>query len=218
MVDLDDPRLARPPWRGRTNVDALTIACIEHAERIVAEEHPNIAHEFYVTQGSYQGDSGDPDSGTTHRLGGGVDLRWCGHNECYKALRRAGMFIWRRYPWQGDWPDHFHGAPIGHPHMDYRLKAQETSYLGGGDGLGGRDDGPRPNPIPRPVWPPEGDTVTPDQINEIVSQTVAALTPVIEKAVAANKLDVGRPNKLSDDKVLESVLNRLVSIDKKLGK
>lgn len=148
-----DPRLACPPWRGRSNVDALTIACIEHAESIVREKWPAIAHDFICTQGSYQGSAGDKDSGTTHRLGGGVDLRWCGHPQCYLALRMAGMFIWHRTPEQGDWSDHFHGAPIGHPFMDFRLEAQETSYFRGGNGLGGPDDGPRLNPIPEPVWP-----------------------------------------------------------------
>lgn len=175
---MSDPRLARPLWRGRTNVDALTISCIEHAEQIVRDEHPKIAHEFVVTQGSYQGDSGDPDSGSTHNRGGAVDLRWCGHIECYRALRRAGMFIWHRYPWQGDWPDHFHGAPLGHPDMDPRLAAQGVSYLNGGDGLGGRDDGPRFNPIPRPVWPwPEEDVMQDAdwiKLEKIVRDSVAA--------------------------------------------
>lgn len=150
---MNDPRLARPLWRGRTNVDALTIACIERAEALVRERRPSIAHSFVVTQGSYQGDAGDPDSGTTHRLGGAVDLRWCGHHVCYWALRAAGMFIWHRTPGQGPWPDHFHGAPLDHPFMDSRLAAQQRSYLGGGNGLLGPDDGPRLHPIPRPVWP-----------------------------------------------------------------
>ena len=156
---MADPRLARPLWRGRTNVDAYTIGWIEHAEAIVRQRHPEIAHEFVVTQGSYQGTGGDPDSGTTHSKGGGVDLRWCGHPECYRALRLAGGFIWHRTPAQGDWADHFHGAPLGHPFMDSRLAAQENSYLLGGNGLGGDDDGPRLQPIPRPVWPwpPEDD-------------------------------------------------------------
>ncbi len=171
-----DPRLARPAWRGRTNVDAYTIACIEHAEQIVRDEAPQIAHLFDVTQGSYQGDAGDPDSGTTHRLGGGVDLGWCGHPVCYSALRRAGMFIWHRDPSQGDWADHFHGAPIGHPFMDFRLAAQETSYFAGGDGLVGRDTGPRFTPIPQPVWPyPPEDDVTPEDMDKIADKVVDKL-------------------------------------------
>jgi hypothetical protein len=152
---VSDPRLARPLWRGRTNVDALTIACIEHAEQIVRDERPDIAHLFTVTQGGYQieNPNREPDSGTTHLRGGGTDLSWCGHPFCYLALRRAGMFIWHRTPKQGPWRDHFHGAPLGHPFMDPALEAQEDSYLARGNGLGGEDDGPRLNPIPRPVWP-----------------------------------------------------------------
>lgn len=170
-----DPRLARPSWRGRTNVDAFTIAAIEHAEQIVRDITPANAHQFVVTQGSYQGTEGDPDSGSTHRLGGAVDLRYCGHPLCLWALRKAGMFIWHRRPDQGDWPDHYHGAPIGHPFMDERLKAQEADYLGGGNGLGSRDDGPRLSPIPRPVWPwpEEDDMVDPavkDQLDRIEKQ------------------------------------------------
>lgn len=181
-------------------MDALTISCIEHAEQIVRERHPQTAHLFVCTQGSYQGSSGDPDSGTTHRLGGAVDLRWCGHPECYRALRLAGMFIWHRFRWQGDWPDHFHGAPIGHPYMDYRLKAQETSYLNGGNGLGGTDDGPRLNPIPRPVWPwPQEDDMAnyAEQLDRIEKQgkrteaKVDRLTTITVKRLKALRAKIG---------------------------
>lgn len=175
---MPDSRLIRPRWRGRTNVDAYTIACIEHAEQIVRQRAPKIAHPFVVTQGSYQGSAGDPDSGTTHRLGGGVDLRWCGHWDCYVALREAGMFIWHRTPAQGDWVDHFHGAPLGHPYMDARLAAQERSYLAGGDGLGGRDTGPRLEPPPRPVWPwppPPPKKQRPKRIQKMIAKGKAQL-------------------------------------------
>lgn len=153
---MADARLARPLWRGRTNVDAYTIAWIEHAEQIKRDQWPNrpeLHHLFEVTQGGYQGTAGDPNSGTTHRLGGGTDMHWCVHPECLLALRLAGGFVWHRTPDQGPWPDHFHGAPLGHPYMDARLAAQGASYLAGGNGIGGTDDGPRLNPIPRPVWP-----------------------------------------------------------------
>ncbi len=199
-----DPRLARPLWRGRTNVDALTIACIEHAEQIVRETAPKIAHEFVVTQGSYQGSTGDPDSGTTHRLGGGVDLRWCGHAVCYEALRQAGLFIWHRRPSQGDWVDHYHGAPIGHPYMDWRLEQQEASYLAGGDGLGGADDGPRLNPIPRPVWPwpPEDDMQDADF--ERIAQIIRDEVP---KAVAEYQVTTDK-GKRSLVQMVEELWNR----------
>jgi hypothetical protein len=201
---MTDPRLARPLWRGRTNVDALTISCIERAEQIVADRYPLIAHEFIVTQGSYQGDGGDPDSGTTHRLGGAVDLRWCGHLSCYRALREAGMFIWHRTPDQGDWADHFHGAPIGHPFMDWRLKTQEASYLAGGDGLGGRDDGPRLDPIPRPVWPwPEEDEDMP-LTDEDAAKVAAAL---LDGQYVELKRSDGTVKEISIRSAIQRILN-----------
>lgn len=157
-------------------MDAYTIAWIEHAEAIVRDEHPEFAHDFYCTQGSYQGDGGDPDSGNTHALGGPVDLRWCGHTFCLLALRRAGGFVWWRKPlWRNGvlvWPDHIHGGPIGHPFMDPSAQRQEVAYLNGRNGLAdnGPDDGPRINPIPRPVWPwpPEDDMADyAEQLNRI---------------------------------------------------
>lgn len=203
-----DARLERPTWRGRTNVDALTIACIEHAEAIVRDSAPRVAHMFVVTQGSYQGTAGDPDSGTTHRLGGGVDLVYCGHMICYVALRDAGMFIWHRTPDQGDWDDHFHGAPIGHPFMDPRLKAQEISYLAGGDGLGGRDDGPRTTPIPRPVWPwppQEEDDMFTDQDRERLERIEKQVRRAREGSYTRDKalIDLARSTSADVDELIE---------------
>lgn len=215
---MTDLRLARPLWRGRTNVDALTIACIEHAERIVADEHPDIAHEFVVTQGSYQGEGGDPDSGTTHRLGGGVDLRWCGHWVCYLALRRAGMFIWHRDPSQGDWPDHYHGAPLDHPYMDARLAAQQVSYLDGGNGLGGVDDGPRLNPIPRPVWPPQEDDMTPDQDARLKAVEKTGAETARDVAAIAKSLEKFRTNNWRREAAMAKALKEQgVDVDKILA-
>lgn len=182
---MSDPRLARPLWRGRTNVDAYTIAWIEHAEQIKHDRwpsRPELHHLFQVTQGSYQGGAGDPDSGDTHALGGPVDLTWCGHPECLLALRLAGGFVWwRRELWRNGarvWPNHIHGGPIGHPYMDPSADRQEISYLARRNGLAnnGPDDGPRLDPIPRPVWPyPQEDIVNPDDIKAIAAETTKQL-------------------------------------------
>lgn len=175
---VTDPRLARPLWRGRTNVDALTIACVEHAEQIGG-------HAFVVTQGSYQAGAGDANSAGTHDLGGVVDLRWCGHDSCVKALREAGMAAWHRTPAQGPWPDHVHAVVVGHPYLAASAAAQVTDYLAGRNGLAshGPDDGPRLDPIPRPVWPwpptpPEDDmpyTDWPEKDQQALAQDVADL-------------------------------------------
>ena len=159
---MTDPRLVRPSWRGRTNVDALTIACIEHAEDLTASYAPVVAHEFVVTQGSYQ-DTVEASAGT-HNLGGVVDLVWCDHSECLYALRMAGMAAWHRTPAQGPWRDHVHAVVIGHPYLAPAAARQVTAYLSGRNGLAnnGPDDGPRLDPIPRPVWPyPQEDDMPP---------------------------------------------------------
>ena len=175
-----DPRLIRPLWRGRTNVDAYTIAWVEHAEEIVRLNWPEIAHEFVVTQGSYQSENPfrEPDSGTTHLNGGVVDLRWCGHDNCLWALRIAGGFVWHRTPEQGSWPHHVHGGPRLHPFQDPALHRQELSYDVGGNGLGGADDFRRPNPIPDPTWPwPRKDwfdMATEEDLRKIIREELAA--------------------------------------------
>lgn len=172
---MADPRLARPLWRGRTNVDALTIACIEHAESLGL-------HEFTVTQGSYQAGGGDPNSAGTHDLGGVVDLRWCSHDGCVQVLRMAGMAAWHRTPAQGPWPDHIHAVVIDHPLLARAAASQVDSYLRGRNGLrgDGPDDGPKPPnspPIPRPVWPwPPEDDVSPEDIDKIAKRVVDLLT------------------------------------------
>lgn len=201
----DDPRLARPLWRGRTNVDALTIACIEHAELIGG-------HEFIVTQGSYQAGAGDENSAGTHDKGGVVDLAWCGHVACVKALRLAGMAAWHRTPEQGPWPHHVHAVVIDHPLLALGARAQVIAYLSRRNGLSnaGPDDGPQLDPIPRPVWPwPEQDWFD--------MATLDDLREVVEAAVANNKLDVGRKNLWSDDTVLRSIMSRLGEIEKSLA-
>jgi len=148
---MTDPRLVRPLWRGRTNVDALTIAALERAESIGG-------HQFVVTQGSYQRGAGDPLSAGTHDLGGVVDLRWCGHRACLRALREAGFAAWHRTPRQGPWPDHIHAVVLGHPDRTELAYRQAVAFRNGRNGLAsnGPDDGPRLDVINPPIfpWPP----------------------------------------------------------------
>jgi len=168
---VTDPRLVRQLWRGRTNVDALTIACIEHAEAIAG-------HKFVVTQGSYQSGAGDRNSAGTHNLGGVVDLRWCGHGSCIRALRLAGMAAWHRTPAQGPWPDHIHAVVVDHPRLAASAQAQVTAYRNGRNGLAnnGPDDGPRLEPTPTPTfpWPPN----TSDYLRPDLNEAMAAVKRV----------------------------------------
>lgn len=188
---MTDPRLARPLWRGRTNVDALTIACIEHAEAIMRRAHPQIAHLFDITQGSYQAGSGDPNSAGTHDEGGVADAAWCGHVECVWALRKAGMFASHRTPEQGPWPHHIHAVVVGHPLLAPLAADQVDDYLAGRNGLAGHapDDGPRITPIPRPVWPwPREDWF--DMADKAdLAAVIAEAIPAIVKAVLDAPVD-----------------------------
>lgn len=198
---MADP-LARPSWRGRTNVDALTIACIEHAESIGG-------HQFNVTQGSYQSGGGDVNSAGTHDLGGVVDLTWCGHDACILALRKAGMAAtWHRTPAQGPWPHHIHAVVKDHPHQAAGARRQTSSVLGGRNGLAnnGPDDGPRLNPFPDPIfpWPPEAE-VTPEdfaKIRLIVREELALLGNSTSKQAEGLRARVGRVKK-GVDKLLK---------------
>lgn len=178
---MADPRLARPLWRGRTNVDAFTIAWIEHAEVIKRERwpsRPELHHTFVVIKGGYQ-PAADDDSADTHTEGGATDFEWCGHPECLLALRLAGGFVWHRVS-TASWAAHMHGAPLGHPLMAPGLAKQEAAYLAqpprNGLANNGPDDGPRLDPIPRPVWPwPEEDVMTPEDIKKVAAETVTQL-------------------------------------------
>ena len=137
--DMSNAGLTRPRWRGRTNVDRMTIDAIEEAEH--AGGHP-----FIVTQGSYQRGHGDENSAGTHDGGGAVDLRWCGHRRCIAALRGAGFAAWHRTPRQGPWPHHVHAVLIGHPLLARSAHNQVVDYQEGRNGLAsnGPDDGPEP--------------------------------------------------------------------------
>jgi hypothetical protein len=196
-MNVADPRLARPDWRGRRNVDALTIACIEHAEQLGAGQ-PG-AHQLVVIKGSYQPPDGKSPSAHTHDLGGVVDLEWCGHDTCVRNLRRAGMAAWHRTPEQGNgkWIHHVHAVVIGHPLRHSSAIAQVGAYFARFNGLdGSADDGPQLDPIPRPVWPwppQEEDMPLNDQdfekLTKLLDLRIRAATPDIVKALLDAPVD-----------------------------
>ena len=144
--------LHRPLWRGRTNVDALTILALEAAEKLVGG-----GFQAVVTQGSYQ----NPVSASagTHSGGGVLDLRArdltpVRKGQLLKALRQVGFAAWLRTPNQGPWVEHFHIVLIDHPLLSTQAATQVRDYRAGLNGLAnkGKDDGPR---IPYKVftWP-----------------------------------------------------------------
>lgn len=183
--------LSRPSWRGRTNVDAMTIAAIEYAESLAG-------HTFVVTQGSYQ--SSVAASAGTHDRGGAVDIRWDGHDSDVLALRRAGFAAWHRWPAQGPWVDHIHAVLIGHPDLAPSAARQVTSYYAGRNGLASNaaDDGPRLNPIPTFTWPPKEIDMTPDEARTVIREELdAALGALGTKRIESPKDDGPKSRALS---------------------
>lgn len=195
---MSDPRLARPLWRGRTNVDALTIAAVERAESIGG-------HQFQVTQGSYQNTVAA--SAGTHDGGGAVDLAWCGHVGCVRALRVAGMAAWHRRPSQGPWRDHIHAVVVDHPSLSGSAGRQVVAYRAGRNGLAnnGVDDGPRVGQIKPPVFP----WPKPKTRGKKVEQ---ALALVVEAFRSSNKSNP----KSHRTRKLKAARNRLREIRKNL--
>lgn len=194
---MPDARLARPLWRGRTNVDALTIAAIERAEKIGG-------HRFEVTQGSYQ--SGVAASAGTHDRGGAIDLAWCGHVACVRALREAGFAAWHRTPAQGPWKDHIHAVVLGHPDLARAAERQVDAYGRGLNGLadGRQDDGPRVYPIPYPVFPWPAPKAKPSRGARID----AALTLLAAERKAAKR--AGQKIRLRRTKAAAKILRAVV--------
>lgn len=173
-----DP-LDRPAWRGRTNVDRLTIAAIEKAEEYAG-------HKFTITQGSYQGGAGDPLSAGTHDLGGVVDIRWTGNDGDVLALRKAGFAAWHRTPAQGPWPHHIHAVLVSHPLLAAAAERQVGAYLNGRNGLAsdGPDDGPRLNPIPRFRWVSTGEWLD-DALDDLRQAKRSAKRPKVREQIKA---------------------------------
>lgn len=182
-------KLDRPSWRGRANVDALTIACIERAESMMRAKHPKIAHTFRVTQGSYQNTV--KASAGTHDGGGAVDLSWCGHDQCIRALREAGMAAWHRTPEQGPWSHHIHAVVVGHPRLAPSAARQISAYLNRRNGLANNraDDGPQLTPIPVPVWPWPAASKAPAKPK---TPNLDAAEKALAKAARANRKKPGK--------------------------
>ena len=176
---MTDPRLVRPAWRGRTNVDALTVAALEEAER-------HAGHEFVVTQGSYQNGAGDPKSAGTHDGGGVVDLAWCGHDACIGHLRRAGFAAWLRVP--PSFTFHIHAVVVGHPALALSAAAQVEELRKGGDGLVGSapDNGPDV-PVRAPRWPPRPVRNTVQKARTAINRALRDLKAVSPKREAVHR-------------------------------
>jgi len=145
-------------WVSGAQLDARTLAMLDHAQALYQAQGGVIDFRLAITQGSYTGGALAASFGT-HDSGGAVDLSvrsrvdWSvmvGEIEpMVHALRVSGFAAWLRdtgelYP---DSPIHIHAIAIGDRELSEAARAQidgTFGYLRGFDGL------PQPNGIPRP--------------------------------------------------------------------
>jgi len=95
---------------------------------------------FNISQGGFRPRTSY--SGTSHQ-GDAVDILSPITSNVIRALRASGIAAWDRTG-KGNWAPHIHGVPL--PGRGYAAGSavwQAQDYLRGGDGLGGRDNGPR---------------------------------------------------------------------------
>ena len=119
-------------WKGKT-FTAVFAAALKMAEKLAG-------HGFRITQGGFRPRTSY--SGTSHQ-GDAVDIARPYSVRTVAALRKSGVAAWDRAG-KGNWIDHIHGVPLpGYGSPAGSAVRQAQSYLRGGDGLGGRDNGPR---------------------------------------------------------------------------
>ena len=95
---------------------------------------------FNISQGGFRPRTSY--SGTSHQ-GDAVDILRPITTAVIAALRASGVAAWDRTG-KGNWAPHIHGVPLpGYGRAAGSAVWQAQDYLRGGDGLGGRDNGPR---------------------------------------------------------------------------
>jgi len=120
---------------------------------MLAEAAGTLGYSFTITQGSYN-PGGDPTSAGTHDGGGVVDLSVDGlsgaeRTTAVRTLREVGFAAWLRTPEQGDWDYHIHAVALADTDQSPQAQHQAGDYYLGKNGLadGGKDDGPKVDPI-----------------------------------------------------------------------
>lgn len=122
----------RTSYKGHT-FSRLFASVLQLAERMAGTS-------FQISQGGFS--RSVKASGTSH-YGDAVDILSPITTAVITALRSAGVAAWDRTG-KGNWGPHIHGVPL--PGYGFAAGSgvwQAQDYLRGGDGLGGRDNGPQ---------------------------------------------------------------------------
>lgn len=144
-------------WVQGVVLNRRTHAAYQQANRFLTEFH-NV-NMPQLMQGSYN--TTVSQSAGTHNGGGAIDTRYIGKKNkvVISVCREVGFAIWYRPElWIGgqkEWDDHNHGILIGDREMSDGARKQVQDYFAGLNGLAShaRDPFPRPNPIPRFIFP-----------------------------------------------------------------
>jgi hypothetical protein len=156
-----------------------------------------------ITQGAWMtlNGGGASDSAGYHDGGGCFDLRvWDLTDKqvstLIRTIRAHGAAAWLRNPQHGGFTDpHIHLVLGTDADLDDGAAYQWRDYIAGGDGMGGRDYHPRPNPLV--LTPPEVDDMpyTEKQLSDIAEAAAAAAvkaaTPAIVEALLDTELGNG---------------------------
>lgn len=135
-------------WRGH-KFDRKTVAALEWAEK-------KSGVQVQVSQGSYN-PGGVSASGSTHALGGAVDVR-CAHLSLrskvrlLRWLKRAGFAAWRRRAVPGLWGEHIHAIQIRNAKASVAAQGQVRAFLARRDGLAGNRLDLSFRPRPQVYW------------------------------------------------------------------
>lgn len=122
----------RVTYQGKT-FTAQFVAALKSAQALFGSG-------FHISQGGFRPRTSY--SGTSHQ-GDAVDITSPVSNGLVAALRKSGIAAWDRTG-KGNWAPHIHGVPLpGFGSAAGSAVWQAQDYLRGGDGLGGRDNGPR---------------------------------------------------------------------------
>lgn len=150
-----------------------------------------------------------------HDKGGCLDIRTrdlttAQIDQLNRVVRRCGGVGWRRDADRGGMDPHYHLLLGTDADLAPGAAGQWLDYQHGLDGLATRGRDYEWRPAPLVLTPPEEMFMLNDADKAYLETLVKG---AVADAVAANKFDVGKPAKWSDDAVAKSILTRLERIE-----
>lgn len=184
-----------------------------------------LGYRLPAYQGSWS--TGVSPSAGTHAGSGAEDfgLGPDPEHEVWVLREHGGLMAYRRWSWQGDWPNHIHCLDLGDPHLSPAAYSQIhgfNGYLSGGDALyhSGtfvKDQFRRPDPIRPFDWSShmalsqDDKQWIRDTVSSVVDRRIGAAVPVITNRVAHKIATKDLTPDLPDHTTIRQVLTELDS-------